>query len=406
MDSAGADDGGVASVCAYSHLEHANDLEPSTGHHHLLTHCPVHREASFDPPFFVVSRQADVLSMLLQPDLWTNGDGPGVFFQRGGVLGSADGDDHRRQRKVLQDGFRPHVIDQLVPRVEAIGDELWRSVFAADGEGDFVELFAFPFPAIVIAELLGVPADRREEFGRWSTDIVNGLGGGDLALVDAANLGIYGIVDEVVRQRTEAIQAGEQLGDDVLSVLTKAHLDGRLQYSEVRRLSQQLLVAGHETTSSLLGMMLYRLMQRPHLFDALRAAPELIPDAVEEFVRFDSPVQGLFRTNTAETVVGGTVVPERTKVQLLFAAANRDDTYWAEPDDIRFDRPPGRPHLAFGWGVHHCIGAPLARREGQMTLRWILDRFDTVELAGPVATNETFILRGLTSLPIRWTVRR
>jgi cytochrome P450 len=93
-------------------------------------------------------------------------------------------------------------------------------------------------------------------------------------------------------------------------------------------------------------------------------------------------------------------------VQLLFAAANRDEAYWDEPDEIRFDRPTGRPHLAFGWGVHHCIGAPLARREGQMTLRWILDRFQSVELIGPVATNETFILRGLTSLPIRWKVRR
>jgi cytochrome P450 len=189
-------------------------------------------------------------------------------------------------------------------------------------------------------------------------------------------------------------------------VLTKAHLDGLLTYSEVRRLSQQLLVAGHETTASLLGLMLYRLIRSPHLLDVLRAEPALVPDAVEEFVRFDSPVQGLFRTNAIDTSVGGVAIPARTKAQLLFAAANRDDTYWEGPDEIRFDRPQGRPHLAFGWGVHHCIGAPLARREGEMTLRWILERFETLELIGPVATNETFILRGLTSLPIRWTVRR
>jgi cytochrome P450 len=407
VESSGASDAGVVGgACAYSHLARANDLEPSVGHRHLLDHCPVHRETSYDPPFVVVSRQADALAMLLQPDLWNNGDGPGVYFQNGGVLGSADGDDHKRQRKVLQDGFRPHVIEHLVPQVEAIGNELWQSVFAEDGDGDFVELFAFPFPAIVIAELLGVPADRREQFGRWSTDIVNGLGGGDLALVDAANMGIYSIVDEVVRARKASIEAGEPLGDDVLSVLTRAHLDGQLQYSEVRRLSQQLLVAGHETTASLLGLMLYRLIERPQLIDQLRADPSLIPEAVEEFLRFDAPVQGLFRTNAADASVAGVEIPGKTKVQVLFAAANRDDAYWEQPDEIRFDRPAGRPHLAFGWGVHHCIGAPLARREGQMTLRWIVERFESVELIGPVTTNETFILRGLTSLPIRWTVRR
>ena len=392
-------------MTSYSHLEHANDFEPSQGHHHLLEHCPVHLEATYDPPFYVVSRQADVLDVLLQPDLWNNGDGPGVYFQDGGVLGSADGDDHRRQRKVLQDGFRPRMIDNLAPRVEVIGDQLWNTVFSADGEGDFVHLFAFPFPAIVIAELLGVAQHDRDQFGKWSTDIVNGLGGGDLGLVEAANAGIYSIVDALVAQRVARIDKGEELSEDVLSVLTKAYVEGTLQYGEVRRLSQQLLVAGHETTASLLSLMLYRLIENPELVETLRADMTLVPAAVEEFLRYDSPVQGLFRTNAVECAIDGFVIPPRTKLQALFAAANRDPAYWEAPDEIRFDRPSGRPHVAFGWGIHHCIGAPLARREGQMTLRWILERFESFEVIGPVTTNETFILRGLTSLPIRWKVR-
>jgi cytochrome P450 len=151
--------------------------------------------------------------------------------------------------------------------------------------------------------------------------------------------------------------------------------------------------------------MMYRLIQQPELVDELRSDMSLIPFAVEEFLRFDSPVQGLFRTNAEACEIDGVAIPPRTKLQALFAAANRDPAYWESPDEIRFDRPSGRPHLAFGWGIHHCIGAPLARREGQMTLRWILDRFESVEVIGPVTTNETFILRGLTSLPIRWTVR-
>ena len=391
----------------YSHLEHANDLEPAAGHHHLIEHCPLHKEDTFDPPFYVVSRHEDVLSMLTDPAQWTNGDGPGVFFQEGGVLGSADDPDHRRQRKVLQDGFRPAAIASLAPRVDIIGRELWDRAFASDGEGDFVTLFAFPFPAIVIAEMLGIRPEDREQFGHWSDDIVNGLGGGDLSLVAIANEGIYGFVDALVAERQEILERGETPPDDLLTVLTLAYRNGDLQYGEVRRLSQQVLVAGHETTASLLSLMLYRLIQQPELVDLLRADPSLIPWAVEEFLRYDSPVQGLFRTNRDECVVHGEKIEADTKVQLLFAAANRDPEVWQDPDDIQLDRfgPGTKPHLAFGWGVHHCIGNVLARREGQLALRWMVETFEKVELIGPVQVNQPFILRGLTTLPIRWTLR-
>jgi len=392
---------------SYSHLEHANDLEPSVGHHHLIEKCPIHREESFDPPFFVVSRHEDVLSMVTDPELWQNGSGPGVFHQMGGVLGSADDPDHRRQRKVLQDGFRPAAIQSLAPRVEQIGRKLWDDAFSVDGAGDFVRLFAFPFPAIVIAEMLGIRSEDRDQFGHWSDDIVNGLGGGDLRLVEKANEGIYALVDDLVVERRTIIEAGGEPPDDLVTVLTRAHLAGDLAYGEVRRLCQQVLVAGHETTASLLSLMLYRLITQPRLVDELRADPERIPWAVEEFLRYDSPVQGLFRTNSRECEVRGERIAPGTKMQLLFAAANRDPRVWNEPDTIDFDRfgPGSRPHLAFGWGVHHCIGNVLARREGQLALRWMIDTFETVELTGEVKVNQPFILRGLTTLPIRWTVR-
>ena len=392
---------------SYSHLEHANDLEPSVGHHHLIEKCPIHREESFDPPFFVVSRHEDVLSMVTDPELWQNGSGPGVFHQLGGVLGSADDPDHRRQRKVLQDGFRPAAIQSLAPRVEQIGRMLWDDAFSADGAGDFVRLFAFPFPAIVIAEMLGIRSEDRDQFGHWSDDIVNGLGGGDLRLVEKANEGIYALVDDLVVERRTIIEAGGEPPDDLVTVLTRAHLAGDLAYGEVRRLCQQVLVAGHETTASLLSLMLYRLITQPRLVDELRADPERIPWAVEEFLRYDSPVQGLFRTNSRECEVRGETIAPGTKMQLLFAAANRDPRVWNEPDTIDFDRfgPGSRPHLAFGWGVHHCIGNVLARREGQLALRLMIDTFETVELTGEVKVNQPFILRGLTTLPIRWTVR-
>jgi cytochrome P450 len=154
--------------------------------------------------------------------------------------------------------------------------------------------------------------------------------------------------------------------------------------------------------------MLYRLIERPELIGQLREDPDLIPQAVEEFLRFDSPVQGLFRTNPEPARAGGEQLPAGSRVQALFASANRDPEVFDDPDEIRLDRfgPGRRSHLAFGWGVHHCIGAPLARREGQLALQWMVERFERVELIGDVAVNEPFILRGLTTLPIRWTTRR
>ncbi|WP_420452283.1 cytochrome P450 [Ilumatobacter sp.] len=392
----------------HSHLDHANDLEPSVGHARLRDASPLHVEESHEPPFHVVARHADVLEVVMRPDEWRNGGGVGVHEQRGGVLGTADDPDHRRQRRVLQDSFRPAAIAALDDEVVAVGERLWTTAFGEDGEGDFVRSFAFPFPAVAIAILLGVPPERRDDFGRWSDDIVATLAGADEERAESANRQIFALVDALVDERRALHDRGDALPDDVLTVLTLAEIDGTLARQEVRRLSQQLLVAGHETTASLISLMLHRLIERPELVERLRRDRSLIAPAVEEFLRFDSPVQGLFRTNPEPSEVAGSVLPAGSRVQALFASANRDPAVFDDPDEIVLDRfgPGTRSHLAFGWGVHHCIGAPLARREGHLALGWMIDRFETVELVGDVVVNEPFILRGLTTLPIRWTVRR
>ena len=392
----------------YSHLAHANDVEPSVGHRVLREQCPLHVEELHDPPFHVISRHADVFDVVMRPEEWRNGFGVGVNPSLGGVLGTTDDPDHRRHRRILQDTFRPASIARLDDEVDEIADELWARAFGADGSGDFVSLFAFPFPAVVIAALLGVPRDRRDDFGRWSDDIVNSLGGADHSLAEEANRQIFALVDELVDQRRSLHEQGEELPEDVLTVMTLAEIDGGLSHREVRQLSQQLLVAGHETTASLISLMLYRLIRQPELVEELRANPGLIESAVEEFLRFDSPVQGLFRVNPEPATVRGVELPAGSRLQALFASANRDPDVWDEPDTIRLDRfgPGSKAHLAFGWGVHHCIGAALARREGQLALQLMIERFETVELVGPVAVNDPFVLRGLTTLPIRWTVRQ
>jgi cytochrome P450 len=151
----------------YSHLAQATAFEPTEGYKLLRDECPVYREDAHDPPFYVLSRFDDVRGAAKQPKLWGNKDGPGVFFQEWGVLGSADDPDHARQRRVLRDAFVPTAIERLRPAAEEMADELFDEMLPR-GEGDFVELFAFPFPAMVIGELLGVHREDRDAFRRWS----------------------------------------------------------------------------------------------------------------------------------------------------------------------------------------------------------------------------------------------
>jgi cytochrome P450 len=151
--------------------------------------------------------------------------------------------------------------------------------------------------------------------------------------------------------------------------------------------------------------MLYRLIQFPDVMARLRADAGLLDVAIEEALRFDSPVQGLFRTSRADTETLGEAIPARTKMQLLYASANRDAAHWDAPDEFRLDRDVDqlRQHLAFGWGIHLCIGAPLARLEARITFERVLGRMGDIELAGKVQRNDSYVLRGLTTLPIRWT---
>jgi cytochrome P450 len=395
------------------HIDHGRDLEPAAWHHELLENQPLYQEDDHDPPFRVLSRFDDVVGALKQPEIWQNGDGPGVFFQQGGVLGSADDPDHARQRRVLRQAFLPSAMRALRPRVEALADEL-ATEFIDRGRGDLVDLYAFPFPALVIGELLGVHPEDRENFKRWSVAVVNALGGGDLAAYEEATHSIWDYVEaRLVEREALLLDApsgpedgllGTVLPDDVISRMLIAVRAGELGRQEARRLGHQLLVAGHETTTSLIGLLFYRFAQRPDLAEQVRSDPSLIDAAIEEGLRFDSPVQGLFRTNVCPAHLRGEEIPEKTKVQILFAGANRDPRRWSDPDEFRLDRDPReqRSHVAFGWGIHHCIGAPVARLETKVTLERLLPRMADIELDGEPDTTETFILRGLSKLPLRW----
>jgi cytochrome P450 len=390
----------------YSHVESAHVFEPFGDYAELRRECPLHAEREHEPPFYVLTRFNDIVGVLKQPALWGNHDGPGVFHQEAGVLGSADDPDHARHRRTLRSAFLPTAIARLEPRVATIADELFDDIVPR-GEGDFVELYASPFPAIVIGELLGVRPEDRDDFHHWSLVAVTALTGGDLGAYEEAKNAIADCIEVQVTARGQQLAAGDE-PNDVCGLLAVAHRDGVLSRAELRHLGYQLLVAGHETTTSLIGLMLYRLIERPDLMARLRGDPSLVPHAIEEALRFDSPVQGLFRTNATECTLAGETLPPRTKVQLLFGSANRDPEQWDAPDEFRLDRDANelRRHVAFGWGIHYCIGAPLARLETRLTFERVLARMDDIELTGPARRNESFVLRGLTSLPLRWTPRR
>ena len=400
----------------YAHIEVSLAFEPSVGYRELRASCPVHHVTEHEPPFYVLSRFDDVVATLKAPGVWSNNHGPGVFYQESGVLGTTDDPDHARQRAVLRHAFVPTAVALLEPTLRKMADDLLDDI-VPHGEGDFVPLFALPFPALAIGELLGVRREDRDMFGELSAVIVHALTGGDVAAYERAKETLGDYVDERLDERAAADarvdeRAGHNAGSpaelagpaDVLTAMLVARRDGRLSRAEVRLLGHQLLVAGHETTTSLLGTMLLRLLQFSDVMQRLRDDPSLIPAAVEEALRFDSPVNGLFRTNAQACTVRDVEIPAQTKLQVLYGSANRDPSRFSDPDEFRIDRPReeiGR-HVAFGWGIHHCIGAPLARLEARVAFEQILARMTDIELAGEPVRNRSFVLHGLVSLPLRW----
>jgi cytochrome P450 len=341
---------------------------------------------------WVVSRFDEVRSILLDPARFSSRNGGDDGFP---LLGD-DPPRHTALRGLLQKAFTRGRIEAMRPEIETIAHDL-TSAIAPGEDTDIVSALSSPLPVIVIARMLGVPEDDRDKFRHWSNRFVgvaDGEEGPDpdqtLALMEmSAYLGM-----ELAKRRAHA-------GEDLISALARAEEAGvTLNDREVVSLSVLLLVAGNETTTNLISNMMNRLAAHPEEWRALRENPALIDGAVEEVLRADSPVQFTVRRATADVEVGGVPIKAGETVFVYLAAANRDPSVWPEAEalDIRRERAA---NLSFGFGIHLCIGAPLARLEARAGIAALLRRFETVRFAdAPRPRTLRPLLRGFQSLPL------
>ncbi|MFF0214318.1 cytochrome P450 family protein [Streptomyces vinaceus] len=300
---------------------------------------------------------------------------------------------HTRHRRVATPLFTTGRVRELRPFITRVVDELM-AAWRPGSEVDLVADLALPLPVTVVCELLGVPGSDRATLAGWSRDLFDAT---DTERVDAASHRI----GDYLTQLVEAARATP--GEGPLHALLRDCDEGGLDHDETVSLAALLLIAGHETTTHFIGNAVLALLRHPEAFDRLRRDPDLVPGALDELLRFDSPVSvATFRHSTQDLRVGGVDIPAGFPVLIAPGAANRDPAAFPGPDRLDLDRDAGG-HLSFGHGIHRCPGAPLARAEADIALRALLTRFPDVRAAVPADSltwRRTRLTRGLAALPL------
>ena len=314
-----------------------------------------------------------------------------------------DGEDHRRLRSLVSKAFTPKVIQNMRPRIEAIAQGLLNKV-EANGRMELISDFAFPLPITVIAELLGIPLDNQNQFRLWSNAFVRP------AITDEDQKEAFLLLQEFAAYMQKLVADRRQRpADDLLSGLLQVEEAGdRLNESELFSMLSLLIVAGHETTVSLIGNAVLALLKNAGVYGEIMKNRDLIPAAVEEFLRYDSPVERpLTRFVRKDVELGGQQLKKGDLLIAIIGSANRDERQFLSADVLNIYRKPNA-HIAFGKGAHYCLGAPLARLEGEVALRVLFERIPDLALdiaMEDLAWRDVPTFHSLVRLPVKWTPR-
>ncbi|MEY2477562.1 MAG: hypothetical protein QOG87_2877 [Actinomycetota bacterium] len=403
-----------AGEVVFNPFDPAFRTDPYGAYARLLAEAPVHRSPLGG---WVFARYEDCHNLLRHPgvttgalmsdgeremllraqDLWDDWQHSTVPEFMNTVILMRDPPDHTRMRSLMAKVFTPRAVEALRAHIQQLVDALLADV---EGGMDVVADLAFPLPALVICEMLGVPVEDREELKHWSSAAARLLD----PIVDPE---VFRRADEGLRRFTDYFTAliAERRArprDDLLSDLIQAEEEGeRMTDAELVANATFLFGAGHETTQNLIGNGVHLLARHQDQRAILRDDPSMIKNAIEEFLRFEPPVQVTARSATSPLTIGGADIDVGERCVLLLAAANRDPDRFEDPNRLDVARADVRP-LSFGGGIHHCLGAALARVEGQVTVGTLVRDFPGIELeSDEVEWRENFTLRGPKSLPVR-----
>jgi len=378
--------------------------------------CPIYRGTDMDGSItWFVTRYEDVKTILQDHQRFVKSGRCVLTPEQLGQLGllppaeddfirnhmlNKDGPDHSRLRSLVNKAFTPRTIECMRERVHAIAHQLLDQV-KEQGEMDLIDAYAFPLPIMVIAELLGIPAADHDRFRQWSYAVVK-------FPADREEAQAFAALQEAFIAYLRALfdKRRQEPGDDMISALLQAR-DGqdKLNEQELFSMAVLLIVAGHETTVNLIGNGTLALLQHPEQLERLKQDASLMPAAVEEILRYDGPVEwATIRWAAQDVQIDGQTIGKGEKVFVVLGSADRDGEQFDDPDVFDIGRQNNR-HLAFGFGIHFCLGASLARLEGEIALGALLERLPGIRLvapAGQLKWRPINFLRGLESLPVVW----
>lgn len=354
--------------------------------------------------FWLATRHAVVHKIQSDPAGFSSARGIGALkseIQRPTLL-TRDPPDHTRLRSLVSKAFTPRRVAALEPRITSLVDDLLDEALAPGRGGafDLVEGLARPLPLAVMGDILSVEPARRDDFTRWSDDVIRSIAG--LGDRESRMRGRQSYLEFDAYFSRKIEERRTERRTDLLSALVTAQEEqDALSTSEILNFCMLLFVAGNETTTNLITNAALALFGHPETAERLRADPSLIERAVEEVLRYDSPVQGIFRTTAGEVSLAGVTVPADQKVCLLLGSANRDPEAFPDADSFDIERTPN-PHVALGHGIHYCIGAPLARIEARVALASLLRRTSSLhpDPASPPRRLDTPMVRGMQRLPV------